>query len=136
MASDELSTSGDLPEDVQLLQKLYAERIEVKVEKRELGVVTARVETESREQIVNEDLTEERVEIFHVPIGRPVDACPPVRVEGDTTILSIVEEVLVITRQLVLKEEMHMKKVRTTRNHTEAVPLREQHAVISREASD
>jgi len=38
-------------------------------------------------------LNHERVEIDRVPIGCPVDAIPPVRQEGETTILPVVEEI-------------------------------------------
>jgi stress response protein YsnF len=62
----------------------------------------------------------------------PVDAVPPVREEGDTTVISIVEEVLVVERRLVLKEEIRLRRVRTTERHRETVTLREQQAVIER----
>jgi hypothetical protein len=37
-----------------------------------------------------------------------------VRQEGDTTIVPVVEEVLVVERRLMLKEEIRIKRVRTT----------------------
>ena len=40
-----------------------------------------------------------------MPIGRPVDAVPPVREEGDTTVMSVVEEIVVVEHRLILKEE-------------------------------
>lgn len=57
---------------------------------------------------------------------------PPVREEGDTTIVSVVEEVVVIERRLMLKEEIHITRVHLTEHHRETVMLREQEAVITR----
>jgi hypothetical protein len=42
--------------------------------------------TREKERLVDEMLTHERVEVERIPIGLPVDAVPPVREEGDTTI--------------------------------------------------
>ncbi len=49
-------------------------------------------------------------------IGRLVDAVPPVREEGDATLIPVVEEVVVEGR-LALKEEIHLRRVRTTQRH-------------------
>lgn len=46
--------------------------------------------------------------------------------------ISVVEEVLVLERRLVLKEEIRLRRVRTTEQHRETVMLREQQAVIER----
>ena len=56
--------------------------------------------TREAESLVDEMLNHERVQIDRMPIGRPAEAIPPVRQEGDTTILSVVEETLVIERPL------------------------------------
>ena len=122
-----ITTSAD-----KLIVPLHAE--EVSVTRRQVAGDTVRVATVTRqhEQLVNEVLTHERVEIERVPIGRVVDQVPPVREEGDTTIMSVVEEVVVLERRLILKEEVRIKRVRMTENHRETVMLREQDAVITR----
>ena len=61
---------------------------------------------------------------------------PEARQEGDTTIIPIVEEVLVVERQLVLKEEVRIRRVRTTEHHKETVKLRYQEAVVTRQPGD
>ena len=92
--------------------------------------VTAR--TRTREHAIDEPLTHERVEIERVPIGRVVDAVPPVREEGDTTIMPVVEEVVVVERRLVLKEEVRIRRIKVADRYQETVVLREQHAEITR----
>jgi stress response protein YsnF len=94
--------------------------------------VRVHVHTISHDHLIDEPLAHERVEIERLAIGRPIDTVPPVREEGDTTVISVVEEVLVLERRLVLKEEIRLRRVRTTEQHREMVTLREQQAVIER----
>jgi hypothetical protein len=42
---------------------------------------------------------------------------------------------LVVERRLMLKEEIHIKRVRTTERHQEKVTLRSQEAVVTRSAT-
>lgn len=106
----------------------------VVITRRKVAGDTVRVATvtHEREQLVDEALTRERVEIERVPIGRTVEAVPPVREEGDTTVVPVVEEVVVVERRLVLKEEIRVRRVRGTEHHRESVVLRTQDAVITR----
>jgi hypothetical protein len=53
--------------------------------------------TSEHEHFVDEEVSHEHVEIERVPIGRQVDAIPPVREEGSTTVLPVMEEVSRIT---------------------------------------
>jgi stress response protein YsnF len=96
------------------------------------GVVQVRTVTREHEAFVVETLNHERVRIDRIPIGRQVEAMPPVRQEGDTTILSVVEETIVIERRLILKEEIHIRRLHVAERHQEAVVLRKQEAVITR----
>jgi len=94
--------------------------------------VRAATTTTLREQVVEADLESVQVVIEHIPIGRVVTEVPPVRVEGGVTILSVVEEEVVIVRRLVLKEEVHLKTVRSMSRHAETVSLRDQGVSVTR----
>ena len=111
---------------------LYAE--DLTLSKRQVAGDKVQVSTVTREDstFVDETLNHERVQIDRIPIGRQVDAVPPVRQEGDTTILSVVEESIVIERRLILKEEVHIRRLHVSERHQEAVILRKQEAVITR----
>ena len=85
-----------------------------------------------RQHLVDENLLVERVEVERIPIGRTIEAAPPVRTEGDTIVISVVEEVVVVQRKLFLKEEIRLQRVQTTERHVEKVILREQKATIER----
>lgn len=95
---------------------------------------TVRVETvtHEREQRVELDLAHERVEIEHVPVGRVVESVPEIRRDADVTIIPVVEEVLVVERRLVLKEEIYIRRIRGSVRHQETVMLRRQEAVVTR----
>jgi uncharacterized protein (TIGR02271 family) len=115
---------------------LLAEELSVAKAKRETGRVRVATRTLQREALVDEDLQRERVEIDTVPVGRRIDAVPEIRREGDITIVPVVEEILHVERQLMLKEEVHIRRVRTTERHKEKVTLRHQEAVVTRQSSD
>ncbi len=104
------------------------------VDRRTVSGATVRVSTTTslREQLVEETLTRESAEIERVAVGRVVERTPDIRHEGDVTIIPVMEEVLVLERRLVLKEEVRIRRVRTTETHRETVQLREQAALVSR----
>jgi len=110
-----------------LVEEISVSRREVEKANVQIAVVTG-----TREQLVDEELTRVRVEIERVPIGRCIEVTPPVSQDGDTTIIPIVEEILVVERRLLLKEELRIRRVSTKEQHREAVVLREQQAVITR----
>jgi len=116
--------------------QLAAEELSVSKETVETGRVRVATRTREREALIHEDLARECVEIETVPMGLRIDAMPETRQEGDTTIIPIVEEILVVERRLVLKEEVRIRRVHTTESHKEWVMLRYQEAVVTRHPSD
>ena len=111
---------------------LHAEELSVSRQQIAGDTVQVSIVTREGDGVVDEMLNHERVEIDRVPIGRPVDAIPPVRQEDETTILPVVEEIIVVQRRLILKEEVRIKRLHVSERHQEAVVLRKQEAVITR----
>jgi stress response protein YsnF len=99
-------------------------------------VVTGRVRvqtvTDTIEELAQADVQRETVEVTRVPIDRMVETAPEIRTEGDVTILPVVEEVLVVEKRLVLKEELHIRRRIATEAVEVPVILRKQRAVIER----
>jgi uncharacterized protein (TIGR02271 family) len=99
-------------------------------------VVTGRVRvqtvTDTVEELAHADLQQETVEVTRVPVDRIVETAPEIRTEGELTIVPVLEEVLVVEKRLVLKEELHIR--RRTEAETVEVPvtLRKQRAVVER----
>ena len=131
--SSDASQSGVERRDDERKLQLFSEELSVAKEKVETGRVRVSTRTHEREAVVDEDLAHERVEIKTTPMNLQIDAMPEVRQEGDTTIIPVVEEQLVVERRLVLKEEVRIRRVRSTERHQEKVKLRYQEAVVTRQ---
>jgi uncharacterized protein (TIGR02271 family) len=120
------------PEAIPLVEE------ELRVDKRNVttGRVRVRTVVDVVEEIARADLNEERVEVTRVPVGREVDVAPDVRTEGDVTILPVLEEVLIVEKRLVLKEELHIRRHLARDNVEVPVTLRKARAVVERLTAD
>ena len=114
---------------------LHAERAEIIRRSVVTGTVDVSLQTIERAEPVSIELAVDSVDVKRVAVGRLIDAVPDIRIDGDTTIVPVVEEVLVVEKRLMLKEEIHIQRIRTSRTETQTVILREQRAVISRSTS-
>lgn len=92
--------------------------------------VTKRVKT--REESVDMPLARDEIEVERVSVNRPVEGPISVRQDGDVLVIPIVEEVLVVKKQLVLKEELHVRKRSVVRPHRERAVLRSEEASVQR----
>ena len=108
------------------------------IQKREVvtGKVRVRTVTDTAEELARANLQSDSVEVTRVPIDQVVDTAPEIRTEGDLTIVPVLKEVLVVTKQLVLKEELHIRRRVGTETVEVPVTLRKQRAVVEREAPD
>ena len=123
----------DKPDDI---IPVIQEQLGVSVERRLAGRVRVSVRTQTDESLVPVDLTQVDVAVERVPVNRAVDTAPEVVTRGDVTIIPVVEERLVLTRQLYLREEIHIRRVE--RRETAEVPVetRKQVATIERLPAD
>jgi uncharacterized protein (TIGR02271 family) len=120
------------PEHEETIIPVHAESISVDRQEIEKGTIRVMIQTKTRAHPVDENLTHTRVEIERIPINRIVKTAPSMRTEGDTTIIPVVEEIVVVERRLVLKEEIILRRVQNTERYQDTVTLREQEAVIER----
>ncbi len=97
------------------------------------GKVLLHKTVQEYETALNETLAVRTFDVERVVLNRPVDAAPPVRQEGDTTIYPLVEEQLILTKQLLLKEEVRVTRRDTERVDTRTVTLRREHLEVERE---
>ncbi|ACA18009.1 conserved hypothetical protein [Methylobacterium sp. 4-46] len=101
----------------------------------ETGRVRVRTHVALSEQVLRETLRSDAVGVSRVPIDRVIaegEPAPQVRTEAGVTIIPVLEEVLVVEKRLILKEEVHIRQ--TTRGEDVELPvtLRRQHATIER----
>ena len=108
------------------------------VHKREVttGKVRVRTVTDTIEELAAADLQSESVKVTRVPIDPVVDVAPAVRTENDVVIVPVLEEVVVVQKQLVPKEELHIRRRVETEAVEVPVSLRKQRAVVERVAPD
>lgn len=106
-----------------------------RVEKRD--VVTGRVRiatrTDTVDQTVRETLEGQTVEVSRISVDRmllPGEPVPQIRTEGELTVIPVLEEVLVVEKRLVLKEELRVLRRVETGVFEETVALHRQSAVI------
>ena len=59
-------------------------------------------------------LFKEDVDVQRVPVNRVLDAPAETRVEGDVTVILVMEERLKVEKQLILREEIRIVKKRTS----------------------
>ena len=96
------------------------------------GRVRFRTEVTERTQTVDEPLLRTEVSTRRVEVNQFVDAPPAVRYEGDTMIVSILEEVLVVEKRLRVKEEMYITQIQTEHHAPQTVTLRAETLVEER----
>lgn len=111
---------------------LAEEKADVEIEPKLTGRVRVQTHTHVVEDRVRATLERGDVEVNRVTIDQVVDTVPEVRVEGDLTIVPVLEEVLVVEKRLVLKEELHIRRTRSTETIDVPVSLRKQEAVVER----
>ena len=95
--------------------------------------VRVRTRTSTQEELVSAALERTDVEVTRVPVDREIEMAPPVRTQGDVTIIPVVEEILVVEKRLVLREEIHIRQTATTETVEVPVTLRKQEAVIDQQ---
>jgi uncharacterized protein (TIGR02271 family) len=110
----------------------------VTVQKRviEKGRVEIHKRVDERTELVDQPLRIEQVEIERVAINRVIDEPVSIRHEGNTTIIPLLEEVLVVEKRLMLREEVHIKKLQTTVHDPQEVRLRAERVEIVRKPGD
>jgi len=83
---------------------------------------------------IDERLLRDAVEVNHVPVDRivPLDQAPATRYEGDTLVVPILEEVLVVERRLRIKEELRITRTRREEHHAETILLKSEQVSVER----
>lgn len=126
------SVHHDLAEEVAAIP-LVEERLNVAKRQVESGRVRVKVTVDEREQTVTEQLLHDELQIERVPRNIRLNDVPKVRLEGNTTIVPVVEEVVIVEKALVLVEEIHISRRSFAEEAQIPVTLRVEHATVERE---
>lgn len=127
-----LSQRQDLAAGEEVRIPVIREEAVVRTREVERGGVRVHKTVNEREEVVEQPTMREDVDVERVAIGRVIDTVPEVREEGDTLIIPVLEEMLVVEKRLVLKEEIRVTKRRTTETEQARVVLNEEQVTIER----
>ncbi|MEP6923686.1 MAG: YsnF/AvaK domain-containing protein [Pyrinomonadaceae bacterium] len=107
---------------------------ELKIARRQVvtGGVRVHKTVSERTETVDEPLLQEEVRVEHVAVNRFVAEPPAVRYEGDVMVVPLLEEVLVIEKRLVLREEIRIFKHRGAVRRPQQVVLRREDATLEK----
>ena len=110
----------------------------VRITKREVetGRVVVHKTVTERDEAVEMLLKRTDVSVERIPVNRVVTEAPASRQDGDTQIIPILEEVLVVEKRLILREELHIRKDNSERTAHETVRLRSEEVRIEQTHGD
>lgn len=120
----------------QVTLPVIAEVVEVNKRVVPTGAVRIQKTVSEREEVVDPPLYTETYEVRHILLNREIEGPIAIRQEGDTTIYPVVEEVLVVTKQLVLREEVHVTRRIAESHRPERILLRSEEIAVERIAFD
>jgi uncharacterized protein (TIGR02271 family) len=130
-AKTDSQTSGE-----RMVIPVIAEEITVDKKVIESGKVRISKRISEHEELVDVPLFREEVRVERVPINLFVEALPPVRQEGNTMIIPVVEEQIVIQKKLLLVEELRVRKEVVEHHQPQTVNVRKEEVEIKRVAGN
>lgn len=134
---EQLDTPENLDDEQTLMViPITVEQAEVSKQQVTRGRVRVHKTVHERKETIDEPGFEEKVEVERVAVNRPINAPPPVRYEGDMTIIPVLEEVIVVQKRLMLKEEIRITKQRKEVRNPQTVVLRSEDVQVERIKDD
>lgn len=122
------SEIGERTEQVRV--PIHEERLRVTVEPVDLGELRIHKAVEHFPERVTRSVGRDEVEIERVPLDRLLDLPVEPYQDGEWLVVPVMEEVLVITKQLVLTEEVRIRTKRVTEEQEVYETLRREHVSI------
>ncbi len=126
------TTGAAMTGEARSVVPLVAEQLEIHKRRVETGRVRVTKSVEHEERVVDVSLEREEVTVERVPVERFVTEPPAVRHEGDVTIIPVMEEVLVVEKRLMLREELRLTVHRSQTHEPRTVTLRKEVAHVER----
>lgn len=114
---------------------VVAEALEVGKRTVESGKVRLRKTVEERRETVDVPLFREEVEVRRVPVDESSEPSTEIRREGDTLIVPVLEEVLVVTKVIRVREEVRVTRTRVEHHEPQTVSLRREAVAVEREGA-
>lgn len=135
-ANQDEGTVRRIEGDEKLVIPLVAETFTVEKQESVTGVVRIHKTVTEHQELIDTPTYSESVQVERVSRGEWVDSIPQIRYEGQTMIIPVVEEVLVVEKRLRLREELRVTKHRTEETTPQSVTLRREEVTIDRATPD
>src|SRR5688500_7704195 len=125
------------PDGEEIVVPLIEEGLTVDKRWMEAGEVVIRKQVETTSEVLPVEIEYEEVRIDRVPVNRVLAYGEQTasRQEGDTLIVPVVEEEVVVSKRLVLREEVHITKLRHARTEEVTEKVRRENIVIDQQGN-
>lgn len=124
------------PEGLRVIP-VVEEQVTVSKQVIETGKVLISKKVSEQQTSVSLPLMREQYDVERVPVNEVVDTPPPaMRYEGDTTIIPVLREVMVVQKRYEILEEIRITKRKTESIDTQQVSLRKEEVNIERSGHD
>src|SRR5512134_4050993 len=111
------------------------EDVVIGTERATTGTVRVRTVIHEDEHAIDEPVTTTDVEVKRIPVDLWTDEPIADRVEGDTRIISVHREEVIVQRRLHVVEEVHVTLRRREERHREIVRTQQTQVVVERDGS-
>ncbi|GAB2538729.1 YsnF/AvaK domain-containing protein [Rufibacter soli] len=127
--SEDANRQGNFSQTIPVIE----EKVNLDKEVVEKGSVRITKVVSEQEVPVNIALLQEEHDVQRVPVNQYVETPPPpLRYEGDTMIIPILQEVLVVEKRLLVVEELRITKHQVQTQETQHINLRKEEIKVER----
>lgn len=129
--------TAELAPGTEIIIPLAAEEVLVSTQEVVRSVVRVHKRVETRQETVDVPLTSEDVTVERVPINTFVEGdAPQMREEDGVIVIPVLEEVLVVEKRLLLREEVRLTRRTAAAGHPQTVMLRREAVEVERLSPD
>lgn len=118
--------------EAHLNQEILAEALDIQKRIKLTGVVRLEKTVRNSDAVGDEILTSNSITVERRAVNKYLDEAVTIRQEGNTTIIPVMEEIVIVSKQLVLKEEIRITNHRQQSLHHETIPLRAEEVQVTR----
>ncbi len=131
-------TAGEIPVDALVAQAeghdiripMLEERLVPGKRPIDLGELRILKHVDHVEDSVSQSVTRDDVTVERVPINRPLDAPVSSRTEGEVLVIPVMEEVLIVQKRLMLKEELRITRRQVVEDQVVRETVRHERLVV------
>lgn len=131
-STNEENTGEDSEDNIVAVIPVVVEEARVAKREVETGRVRIHKTVHQQEEQVDVPLLRDQVHVERVPVQRYLQRPAEPHYQGRTLVIPVMEEVLVVQKRLLLREEIHVTTVREQVRHQESVMLQREQVTVTR----